>query len=80
MSLKTWTTDISQYKQATGYSRNLLVPEDLVESTDDEHDCGVLGARAARHRVLPREYPLLALIRLSCSTRRLLGTQLDPSI
>ena len=71
----------------------LLVPEDLVEGSYDEHDCSVLGARAARQRVLPREDPLLALNWLCCSTRaafshplwilvawRLLVTQLDPSV
>lgn len=61
-------------------SKNLLVPEDLVKGGDDEHDCSVLGAWAARHRVLPRESPLFALIRLCCSTRCLLGTQVDPNV
>ena len=53
----------------TGKSRSLLVPEDLVEGSDDEHDCSVLGSWAAGDRVFSREYFLLALIRLSCSTR-----------
>ena len=65
----------------------LLVPEDLVEGSYDEHDCSVLGARAACHRVLPREDPILALNWLCCTTRAAFNRPLvilvawrDPSV
>ena len=54
MSLKTIVGRINRREH------NLLVPKDLVQGSNDEHDCCVLGSWAAIDRVLPGEDSLPA--------------------
>ena len=54
MSLKTIVDWINRRKH------NSLVPKDLVQGSNDEHDCCVLGSWAAIDRVLPGEDSLPA--------------------